>query len=266
MFLIEGEKRALLVDAGIGIGDLKTFAQELVQKPLDVFLTHNHRDHVGNAALFPRVYMSEVDMGMGPVVRPLTSAASRLDYTKHILKRYPDRDYPWTKEDVKDFSVEEEPEVIPLKDGDSFDLGGRTVSCYLCPGHTPGSMVAIDSRTKYLFAGDACNYFQGIGVRPIQGMRHASIEEAHEALLRIWNMDFDREHIYNAHADYRQWGSPLPSQVFEKLIEAMSLILAGNYVGSRQWIQMIDTDVDTAVLDDVTIQFHSDNIYRKQGA
>lgn len=63
MFLIVGDEKALLVDAGIGIGNIKTFAEKLAGKPVEVFLTHNHRDHVGNAPLFPKVHISRIDYG-----------------------------------------------------------------------------------------------------------------------------------------------------------------------------------------------------------
>ena len=62
LFLVEGDTRSLLIDTGIGIGDLKSFVESITSKPYDVFLTHNHRDHVGNAPLFSQVYMHPADI------------------------------------------------------------------------------------------------------------------------------------------------------------------------------------------------------------
>ena len=54
MFLLIGDEKAMLIDTGVGIGDLKGFVRTLTDKPLIVCYTHNHVDHVGNAgALLP---------------------------------------------------------------------------------------------------------------------------------------------------------------------------------------------------------------------
>ena len=123
MFLIVGDEKALLVDAGIGIGNIKTFAEKLAGKPVEVFLTHNHRDHVGNAPLFPKVHISRIDYGMGKMIRPLTSRESRRQYIDVTLQKQKGKEYPWKEEDITMFSNEQEPEVILLEDEEEFDLG-----------------------------------------------------------------------------------------------------------------------------------------------
>lgn len=263
MFLIEGSERALLIDTGVGIGDLKTFVKTLTNKPVDIFLTHNHRDHVGNAPLFSRVYMSGIDRMIGPVVRPWTSKESRLKYAHHVLERYRDRSYPWTDEDVWEFTEKDEPEVIRVRDGHVFQLGDREVSCWLCSGHTPGSMVLIDSETGYLFCGDSCNQKFGLGVRPIPGLPQVSVEETLESLKRIWEMEFDHLSIFNGHADFRPLGQPLKTEVFPTLMEGLAKIMEGDFTVCKEWIQEIDTVVETALFGEVAIQFHSDNIFKK---
>lgn len=263
MFLVVGSERALLIDTGVGIGDLKTFVGSLTDKPLEVFLTHNHRDHVGNAPLFSKVHMSYTDRQIGPVVRPWTSKESRLKYARHTLERYHDRSYPWTADDVREFTEKEEPEVILVDDGHVFDLGDRKLTCWFCSGHTPGSMVLIDSKTGYLFCGDSCNQKFGLGVRPIPGLDSVSVQEALESLKRIWDMDFDHQRIFNGHADYRPLGQPLKVSVYPTLMEGLGKIMEGDFTVCKEWIQEIDTVVETALFGDVAIQFHSDNIYKK---
>lgn len=265
VFLIVGEEKALLIDTGIGIGNLRDFVRKLSGKPVEVFLTHNHRDHVGNAPLFDEVYISRIDYGMGKIIRPLTSKESRRQYTESTIQKYADKKYPWRDEDIREFSKEEEPQVHLIEDQYTFDLGGRRVTCYLCPGHTPGSMVAVDSKTKYVFSGDCCNKVLGIGVRPIQGMEHASIEESYEAMRHIWDMGIDAGNIYSAHADFRKVGEPLEDYVFETLMNGLKGIVNGDYAAGKKWIQMIDTEVDIAFFRDIVIQFHVENIYRKKG-
>lgn len=264
MFLVIGEEKALLIDTGIGIGDIRTFVEKLSGKPVEVFLTHNHRDHVSNAPLFDEVHISRIDYGMGKMIRPLTSKESRKQYTESTMQRCMDKTYPWKDEDIRRFSKEEEPKIHLVENQHVFDLGGRVVTCYLCPGHTPGSMIAIDSKTRYVFGGDCCNKALGIGVRPIKGMEHASIEESYDAMKHIWDMGIDVNHIYSAHTDFRKVGEPLEGYVFETLMNGLKTIISGNYVAGKKWIQMIDTEVDIAVFKDIVIQFHTENIYRQR--
>lgn len=258
LYLVEGDARALLIDTGVGIGDISAFVRTLTDKPVDVFLTHNHRDHIGGAPVFDRVHISAIDKRMNPMLCERTSAESRRSFARHTCLRYPGRQYPWTEDDI--IQHETEPEVVSIEDGHVFDLGGRRIACLLCPGHTPGSMVAIDSREGTLFAGDACNRKVGMGVRPIPGMRHATLEEALAALRRIWDMGFDRTRVYNGHCDFRTNGKPLDEIVYPSLMQGIESILADNYTAQKEWIQMIDTVVETAIFDDVRIEFHSDNI------
>ena len=48
-YLLEGEDRAVLVDTGTGIGDIKAVVAELTALPVSVVLTHEHYDHVAGA-------------------------------------------------------------------------------------------------------------------------------------------------------------------------------------------------------------------------
>jgi glyoxylase-like metal-dependent hydrolase (beta-lactamase superfamily II) len=49
IFLLVGDEKTMLIDTGIGIGDLKGFVQTLTENPLMVCYTHNHPDHTGGA-------------------------------------------------------------------------------------------------------------------------------------------------------------------------------------------------------------------------
>ena len=52
IFVIVGEERALVLDTGTGIGDLRRVIENrITAKPYDVVLTHNHVDHAGGAGL-----------------------------------------------------------------------------------------------------------------------------------------------------------------------------------------------------------------------
>ena len=57
LHLIDGPEKALLVDTGGGIGDVKALVKHLVgDKPVYVVNTHEHWDHVQGNYQFDRVY------------------------------------------------------------------------------------------------------------------------------------------------------------------------------------------------------------------
>src|SRR5262245_39624199 len=47
IYLLEGKDSALLIDAGFGLANLKSFVGQLTSKPLIIVNTHGHPDHAG---------------------------------------------------------------------------------------------------------------------------------------------------------------------------------------------------------------------------
>ena len=117
MYILEGEKRSMLIDTGKKCEGLDQIVRQITNKPLDVVLTHSHTDHTGNLHYFDQVYMHPGD--------------SALSLSRPYEGRF-----------------------IWLADGDTFDLGGRTIDVYHMPGHTPGSIALFDRSTQTAFTGD----------------------------------------------------------------------------------------------------------------
>ncbi len=129
MYLVVGSERAMLVDAGLGRGNLRAFVEGIIgTKPLDVFVTHGHPDHVAAIGQFEDafdVYMSHHDLAMARSFKE--SMGFPLDLTA----------------------------IIDLHEGMRFDLGGWVFDVYAVPGHSVGSMVLFDESRGLLIAGDA---------------------------------------------------------------------------------------------------------------
>ena len=148
MYLVEGEKKAALIDTGSGIGHLRAFVETLTDKPVIVLLTHGHVDHAMGAGEFDTVYMSRVD---DYIYVEHADEASRREgfFLCTQLDRMEEDDF---------IPAKEMDDILDMAEGDSFDLGGVHIDVYACPGHTLGSLVMLIREERALLLGDACNY------------------------------------------------------------------------------------------------------------
>ena len=121
---------------------------------------------------------------------------------------------------------EKKPKLLPLADGQKFELGGRTVTAIHCPGHTPGEMVLLDDKTRTLLAGDACNCNLLVNAGWKETPR-ASVRATMEALEKISELSDRYDHLYNSHHDYRSFGCELPGYVLTDAVQCMKEILDG---------------------------------------
>jgi hydroxyacylglutathione hydrolase len=225
VFLLIGDEKAMVIDTGIGIGDLKGFIGTLTDKPLIVCYTHDHGDHVGGASAFDHAYVHPKDMvdfatggGIG------LSVEGRMGYVRWIAEREKGQ-YPYNlEEDVTEWGPC--PPLYPLEDEQVIDLGNRKVTVYVCHGHTPGSITFLDENSRTLFAGDACNC--NLLFRSLRGShRFVSVEKALFYLKRLQSLHPQYDRIFNGHYDYRPLGQPLGEDVLPDAITACEQILAG---------------------------------------
>lgn len=139
IWLIEGRDKALLVDTGLGLGDLRAEVRALTDKPLIPVNTHGHGDHSGGNYGFDRVYLH-------PAARPDAEAA--LEMTEMFASRS-------ELEAIRRRMAERPTELRFLSQGDVFDLGGRRLEVLEIPGHTPGDIALYDREAGLLFSGDS---------------------------------------------------------------------------------------------------------------
>lgn len=218
IFVVVGEARALVIDTGSGIGDLRWLIENrITDKPYDLALSHNHGDHMGGAPWFDRAFihpadLAQTDLNVSPTRQFRQSFARMIARREHRHYAYDvERDIrPWPRE----------PELIPMEDGHVFDLGGRRVTAIHCPGHTPGEMVFYDDRTRTLLAGDAMNeYFLLSGALADTLSGRAAI--AVRSLERIQKMSPQIDRVFNFHHDYRGFGQPLADDVIDLLLDGL---------------------------------------------
>lgn len=138
IYLVEGSRRALLIDTGLGTVDLKPDVEALTDLPYDVVVTHGHADHAGGNMFFPKVYMS---------ADAAEDADTFLDTGKILMG-----EGPWSV--AKEYAAAHTYEKVFVDDGHCFDLGGKTVEVVSCPGHAKGCISLIDHEDRILFCGD----------------------------------------------------------------------------------------------------------------
>lgn len=147
MTLLTGTDKALLIDTGYGIHDVKAFVNTLTALPLEVILTHAHHDHAIGARCFEKTFMftedlSDFDIFTGRYQRERVMTSAK---NKGIG--------PSSEEEYLTCAITS---PSPLQEGE-VDLGGLTAEIIRCPGHTPGSAMVYVPQYKLLLSGDNWN-------------------------------------------------------------------------------------------------------------
>jgi len=120
MYIIEGTKKAMLIDTGTKSAKLDSVVKLITQKPLIVMITHIHPDHAGNINYFDQIYFHPADTVL-----------------------------------MRTMKVAYDGKIKYVSNGEKFDLGGTTIEALFTPGHTPGSIVLLDRKAGNCYSGDA---------------------------------------------------------------------------------------------------------------
>ena len=206
-FLLEGDERALLIDSGMTAVDARDIAESLTDRPLSLLNTHADRDHIAGNARFDACYMHPDE---APLYRRGGGSCV----------------------------------ILPIREGDALDLGGRELRIIELPGHTPGSVAVLDVAARVLISGD-----------PIQDGRifmfggHRDLRRYAESLDRLAARREDFDEIWPSHASI-----PVSPDLIPKLRDGARDILAGKLRGKTeefhgQRIQAIDLGFATFLCD-----------------
>ena len=146
-YLICGTEKAVLIDTGLGIGNIKSVVDSLTSLPVMAVTTHVHWDHIGGHKYFENLAVHKAEKDWLSVRFPIP-----LQVVKRNLMCEP-CDFP------KDFILDDYqiftgmPQQV-LHDGDCLDLGNRKLKVIHTPGHSPGHCCFYEPDRKYLFSGD----------------------------------------------------------------------------------------------------------------
>ncbi len=204
--LVIGKNKALLIDTGYGLFNLKKYIYTITQLPLIVVASHGHMDHTGGNYLFNQVYIDEKDIALCKIhnsllwrKREITNAINL-----HLIDSTFDKDT---------FLKQREGNLIPLKPNQTFDLGNITAHIIPMEGHTLGSVGIYLKEDKILVVTDATCPFIWLFLK-----ESTTVSTYIQMLERTLNLDF--KGILLGHGN----GKLLPrSRVYEFLEVAKNL-------------------------------------------
>ena len=136
-YLLLGNARAVLFDAGDGVSDLSLVVDDLTDLPVVVIPSHLHFDHLGSIESFATIALPDL-----PALRAQTKDGVLVPTFDQFLGVVVDRKPP--RLHVSEWWKPDEP----------IDLGGREVVVRHTPGHTPESISLWDPVRRWLFSGD----------------------------------------------------------------------------------------------------------------
>ncbi|HEY3533843.1 MAG TPA: MBL fold metallo-hydrolase, partial [Casimicrobiaceae bacterium] len=163
-YLVTGGEVDILVDSCLGVAPLRPLLQSLSSKPLIVFTTHTHADHVGGHPEFPDatmlVHATEADDLRRPGVRGLrfpprsreqiaALRRSGIELTEFMVDALPYAGY-----DVERYGRASVEPTRLVGEGDVVDTGARRFEVLHLPGHTVGGVGLWEAKTGVLFSGD----------------------------------------------------------------------------------------------------------------
>lgn len=213
-YLVLGEDRGVLIDAGNGIGNMKQLVDELTDLPVSVVLTHAHIDHIGSAHLFDEVAIYNNSEAIERVQAgvPHDRAVGSIDTaSKYVWKTLPNAVDPET------FEIHGVDPTATFEDGDIIELGGRRLEVIFTPGHSPGSACFLDLDNRLLFTGD--HFYPG----PLYA--HGSSVDLNQYIAsnkKIAQRVAEYDYVLSAHNE--PW---VEAEIIPRVTEGFKTIVAG---------------------------------------
>lgn len=163
----EQTRECSFLDPGGDIDKLMTIVAQKKLKPVAIWLTHGHLDHVGGTMPLAAAYD---DL---PIIGPHQGDAFWLD-------ALPEQSVQFGFPDHQAFRP-----TRWLQDGDTLTLGNEHFDVIYTPGHTPGHVVIVNKAAGLAFVGDVL-FAGSIGRTDFPGGNHQQLLDSIKH--KLWSL------------------------------------------------------------------------------
>jgi len=209
-YLILGDSRAIIFDAGTGQRDIRKVIESLTDLPVTFIPSHLHYDHIGNEVIFDKTALIDLP---------------------HLRKRAIDNKLPLTRfehlGEVEGYSLPELKISEWLTPNETIDLGNRRLLVLYTPGHTNDSISLFDQKAGYLFAGDFLYPGQLYGFLP-----NSNMGDYLQGSQTIKSVSENRLRVFGAHRDDSLGIPELSLETVTQLQDALNAIHSGRLKSS----------------------------------
>jgi glyoxylase-like metal-dependent hydrolase (beta-lactamase superfamily II) len=220
-YLIVGGERAVLLDTGMGIGNIHHLVREITDKPITVVNSHYHWDHVGDNHRFSHIAVHTAEAHLLEQEPPEETLGEAMRTENFWGPMPPDFD-------PTDYHILPSKADQLVEDEDILELGGRRLQVLHTPGHSPGSICLLSAEEGLLFTGDTVY----AGPLYIQ-LEDSDFHTYHESMKRLSDLAPRLRLVLPGH----NW-TPLEPGILVEMAEGFEQIAAGaagyQLVGS-QW-------------------------------
>lgn len=223
-YLIIGSKKTLLLDTGMGIGNIKKVVRYFTNNPVVVINSHIHFDHIGNNYMFDKVYVFNRKEALDRLSRGYSVSELKPHTSKKLFEREAPNDFDYGNYFIPPCNP------IPINDGDIIDLGDRVIEIIHTPGHSFESIMLLDRKNRMLFTGDS--YYPGHLYAHFDGGIYgkSDIPIYASSMRKICNLIPLLDTIHPSHND--PIGNPL---ILVKVADALQSLSEGNVTCGR-WL------------------------------
>ncbi len=209
-YLVVGSERAILIDTGMGVGDIRALVADLTDRSVTVVNSHAHWDHIGGNSLFAEI-----------LIHPAEAAVLRHGYPNERLQPNfaPDRLLGPLPPDFDPTAIAfpPTPPTGLLHGGETLDLGDRMLEVIHAPGHSPGGIVLLDREGRTLFSTDVAYPGALYCLAP-----DADLDVYRETMARLAPLAQDVDRAYPAHN-----ASPMDPALLPLMRDALDAVAAG---------------------------------------